>query len=85
MPECSEQPVCCHGNSEKEKASNEAIADAFRTRLKKVAGFQNVPEPIPMRNSQNAVVYYLFFASHKPVVDNIVQDIFNKYKNRRGS
>ncbi len=73
------------GNSKKEKASNEAIADAFRTRLKKVAGFQNVPKPIAMRNSQNAVVYYLFFASHKPVAENIVQDIFNKYKNRRGS
>jgi len=73
------------GDSEKEKASNEAIADAFRTRLKKVAGFQNVPKPIAMRNSQNAVVYYLFFASHKPVAENIVQDIFNKYKNRRGS
>jgi hypothetical protein len=33
----------------------------------------------------DAVVYYLFFASHKPVAENIVQDIFNKYKNRRGS
>jgi three-Cys-motif partner protein len=73
------------GNSEKEKASNEAIADAFRTRLKKVAGFQNVPKPIAMRNTQNAIVYYLFFASHKPVAENIVQAIFNKYKNRRGS
>ena len=73
------------GNSEKEKASNEAIADAFRTRLKKVAGFQNVPKPIAMRNTQNAIVYYLFFASHKPVAENIVQDIFNKYKNRRES
>ncbi len=73
------------GNSDKEKASNKATADAFRTRLKNVAGFQNVPEPIAMRNSQNAVVYYLFFASHKPVAENIVQHIFNKYKNRRGS
>jgi hypothetical protein len=63
----------------------EVIADAFRTRLKKVAGFQNVPKPIAMRNTQNAVVYYLFFASHKPVAENIVQAIFNKYKNRRGS
>lgn len=73
------------GEAEKEKVSNEAIAEAFRERLKKVAGFQNVPKPIAMRNSQNAVVYYLFFASHKPVAEYIVQDIFNKYADRRGS
>ena len=45
-----------------EKVSNEKVAEAFRRRLKKVAGFRNVPEPIAMRNTQNAVVYYLFFA-----------------------
>jgi len=73
------------GEEEKEKTSNKIIAEAFGTRLKKVAGFQNVPEPIAMRNSQNAVVYYLFFASHKPVAENIVQDIFNKHKDRGGS
>jgi predicted nucleic acid-binding protein len=32
----------------------------------------------------NAVVYYLFFASQKPVAEDIVKDIFKKYKNRRG-
>lgn len=37
-----------------------------------------------MRNTQNAVVYYLFFAAHKPVAEDIVKDIFKKYKNRRG-
>jgi len=68
----------------KEKTSNKAIAEAFRKRLQKVAGFQNVPEPIAMRNRQNAVIYYLFFASHRPVAEHIVKDIFNKYANRRG-
>jgi hypothetical protein len=52
-------------------------------RLKSVAGFEFVPEPLPMRNSTNAVVYYLFFASHQPVASKIVQDIVKKYKNRR--
>ena len=71
--------------SQEEKVSNETIAEAFRRRLKEVAGFQHVPKPIAMRNTQNAVVYYLFFASHKPVAENIMQDIFNKYENMRGS
>lgn len=70
---------------DEEKVSNEMIAEAFRRRLKKAAGFANVPAPIAMRNTQNAIVYYLFFASHKPVAENIVQDIFNKHKDRRGS
>lgn len=65
-----------------EKASNEAIAEAFRKRLKEVAGFSNVPKPIAMRNAQNAVVYYLYFASHKPVAEGIVRDIFGKYRDR---
>ncbi len=39
-----------------EKTNNEAIAEAFRQRLKKVAGFAYVPKPIPMRNDQGAVV-----------------------------
>jgi three-Cys-motif partner protein len=72
------------GPPTEEKASNEAIADAFRKRLKEAAGFANVPEPIAMRNSQNAVVYYLYFASQKPVAEEIVRDIFKKYRDRGG-
>jgi len=45
----------------------------------KVAGFQYVIEPLPMRNKMNAVVYDLFFASAKPVADKIVTDIFSNY------
>jgi hypothetical protein len=55
---------------------------AFRERLNKVAGFKNVPEPIPMKNKSGAVIYYLFFASQKPVASDIVQSIFNKYRDR---
>ena len=65
-----------------EKMDNYAVAEAFRMRLKKVAGFKYVPEPIPMRNNKGAIVYYLFFASQKPVAENIVKDIFNKYRTR---
>jgi len=66
------------------KQPNSIIAEAFRERLKKVAGFGYVPEPLPMCNSVNAVVYYLFFASHQPVAANIVRDIFKKYR-RKGT
>lgn len=55
------------------------VVAAFRERLKKVAGFAHVPEPVPMRNSAGATIYYLFFASQKPVAKNIVSDIFAKY------
>jgi three-Cys-motif partner protein len=72
-------------NGRKEKVSNEAIAESFRARLKVVAGFAHVPKPIPMRNRRNTVVYYLFFASQKPVAEHIVQHIFDKYAARMGS
>lgn len=70
------------GWEEKVLDSNEAIAGAFRERLKKVAGFSYVPEPIPMRNSKGATVYYLFFASQNTVGAKIVEDILNKYRDR---
>lgn len=65
-----------------EKVDNETIAEAFRTRLRTVAGFKHVPKPMPMRNSHGAIVYYLFFASQKPVAASIVEDIFTKYRDR---
>jgi hypothetical protein len=53
---------------------------AFQKRLQTVAGFEFVPHPLPMRNSTNAVVYYLFFASQKPVAKKIIEDIFQKHR-----
>ncbi len=67
-----------------EKAGNPEIAGAFRKRLQEVAGFQYVPEPMPMRNSKNAIVYYLFFASQNETGGRIVADIFRKHRDRRG-
>ena len=61
------------------KRSNDAIVSGFRT-IKKVAGFKYVAEPLPMKNRNNAVVYYLFFASQKPVAQRIIDDIFAKYR-----
>jgi three-Cys-motif partner protein len=64
------------------KADNETIASAFKNRLMKKAGFLHVPDPIPMRNSKDATLYYLFFASQKPVADEIVTEIFTKYRKK---
>ncbi len=70
------------GEEQKIKTDNKTIAEAFRKRLKTVAGFKYVPEPIPMRNSKGAVVYYLFFAAQQPVASQIVEDIFNHYRRK---
>jgi three-Cys-motif partner protein len=68
-----------------EKATNKAVINAFRDRLKKVAGFEYVPEPIPMRNSKGSVIYYLFFASPNRTGAKIVKDIFDNYRNKGGT
>lgn len=65
-----------------EKVTNEDIAAAFRDRLRTVAGFKYVPDPIPMRNSRGAVVYYLFFASPNETGGKIVNEIFARYRNQ---
>ena len=65
------------------KTENQTIAEAFRRRLQKIAGFTYVPPPIPMRNRKNATVYYLFFASWKATAAKIVEEIFDTYRNRR--
>jgi len=65
-----------------EKESNEVVAQAFHRRLKEVAGFDRVPDPLPMRNSKGATVYYLFFASQKDTAESIVREIFESYRNR---
>jgi len=65
-----------------EKADNSVVAEAFRDRLKKAAGFSFVPEPIPMRNKRGATVYYLFFASPNRAGEKIVTHIFKKYRDR---
>jgi three-Cys-motif partner protein len=64
------------------KVTNEAVAEAYRTRLREVAGFKYVPEPLPMVNSTGAVIYYLFFASHNRTGDKIARAVFRKYKGK---
>jgi three-Cys-motif partner protein len=63
-----------------EKAPNESVVAAYRKRLKEVAGFKFVPDPLPMRNTRGAVVYYLFFASQNSTGNKIAEHIFRKYR-----
>jgi three-Cys-motif partner protein len=65
---------------EKQKQDNETIVTAFRERLHKVAGFEYVPQPLAMRNSNKSVVYYLFFASANDTGRKIITDIFETYR-----
>lgn len=66
-----------------EKTSGDSLVIAFCDRLKNVAGFDYVSEPMAMRNTKGGVVYYLIFASQKPVAANIVRYIFDKHRDRR--
>ena len=71
------------GDPKMEKSDNDVIAEAFRQRLI-AAGFKYVPSPLPMRNTHNAIVYYLFFASPNSKGAKIVGEIFDSYRERRG-
>ena len=55
------------------------LAKEFCKKLKR-AGFNDVPEPILMRNKRGGPLYYLCFASQKSVAKDIVNDIFTKYR-----
>ena len=77
----SAQPTL-FGEETKEKESNQSIAESFRERLQKVAGFKFVPEPILMRNSTGATLYYLFFASQNETADSIGRYILKKYRDK---
>lgn len=65
-----------------EKVSNERFEAAWRDRLREKAGFKFASVPMPMKTKTKSVIYYLYFASQKPVAAGIVDDIFNKYRQR---
>lgn len=68
------------------KTDNDTVVQAFKKRLIEKAGFKNVSEPFPMRNSKRAIIYYLIFASQAQVAQNItdkiIAGIFRKYKEK---
>jgi len=70
------------GEIEQEKTDNATIAEAFRHRLRDAGGFGLVPPPLAMRNSNGAIVYYLFFASQNATAERIIRDIFRGHGGR---
>lgn len=70
------------GEKDSRKLDNEHVMQVFRSRLKKIAGFKHVSDPLAMRNEKGSTIYYLLFASHKPVATHIVNAIFKKYRNK---
>lgn len=75
-----EQPLLF--GSEIQKVENHEIVSAFRNRLRDVAGYEFVPEPLAMRNSVHATVYYLFFAGNNRTGARIVDWIFKDYRDK---
>ena len=75
----TERPDNLFGDEEMDKTENRDLVNAYCERLKEVAGFGFVANPLAMRNSQNAVVYYLIFAGPNKTGWRIVQDIYRKY------
>lgn len=65
---------------EDEKTNNDRVAKAFQKRLREVARFKYVPDPIEMRNSTGATVYYLYFASNNSTGNRIASHIFNRHR-----
>ena len=65
---------------EKIHDANKTIANAYGSRLNKIAGFKYVPEPILMRNTTGGELYYLFFASHNKTGEKIAKHVLRKHR-----
>jgi three-Cys-motif partner protein len=62
------------------KATGGKIVDAYRTRLKEIAGFAYAPKPLLLTVPRtNAPLYYIVFASHKATGNRIATHILKKY------
>ncbi len=66
-------------NEIEEREDASVLAEAFRKRLRDVAGFAYVSQPMPMY-SKGHLIYYLFFASPNSAGGKIVAEIFSKYR-----
>lgn len=64
------------------KVENFQLARLFRDRLREVAGFPFVPEPIAMRNTNHTALYYLFFAGPNETGAKIAREIFDRYRQK---
>lgn len=68
------------GHPEKALDANIAVALAFQERLRSKGSFEFVVEPVPMFNSSNSVLYYIFFASNNSLGAKIAKDVLKSYR-----
>jgi three-Cys-motif partner protein len=61
------------------KREPRAIIDAFRSRLRYVAGFPIVSEAFPMRNVEGSPIYHLVFASHNKVARKVMSALEKRF------
>jgi hypothetical protein len=52
----------------------------FENASRSLPALPYVPEPLAMRNKNNAILYYLFFAAANRTADKIIRDIFTRYR-----
>lgn len=62
------------------RTKNDALVNAYCERLRSVAGFKHVVEPLPMKNSIGRVVYYLVFAGPNETGARIARDVMKKHR-----
>lgn len=67
------------GDEEMDRTENMDLVNAYCKRLREVADFGFVADPLAMRNSKNADVYFLIFAGPNKTGWKIVQDIYRKH------
>lgn len=65
------------------RVNNDDIVNFYRRRLLEQGGFEFVTEPLPMKNSQNAVLYYILMASNNETAVRIMNEILDKYRKPR--
>jgi hypothetical protein len=63
------------------ESTHAGIAAAFGRRLREVARFGNVLEPLPIPDrTGTAVVGYLFFASRTDTANEVLEEIFARHR-----
>lgn len=63
--------------------NNDDIVNFYRQRLLEQGGYEFVTEPLPMKNSQNATLYYILLASNNATAVRIMDEILDKYRKPR--
>jgi len=68
----------------RKKPGNVPAVNAYRKRLRDVAGFPHVSKALEMRNEEGAILYYLIGASQVPQAVRVFNSIFEKWRRKLG-